>query len=88
MTEQMTRTIVVDADALVDLNHADWLAILRLGEGRLSAGLIELLDKVIVGGVMDKKWTELADEVGALNRAIDQLVNPTEPASGKNSEGG
>ena len=87
MTEEQQRPVVIDADALVNLNHADWWAIIRLGEGRLSSGLIELLDKVVVGGVMDRKWTELTREVAALNAAMNELVNPREPGTG-NSEGG
>ena len=84
MTEETeeVRTIEIDADALLELTHADWKAILLLGEGKLSASLIDLLDKVIVGGVMHKKWREMGAEVRALNMAMSQLVNPTEPASG------
>jgi len=88
MAEEQARPIVIDVDALVNLDHADWLAILRLGEGRLSAGLIELLEKVVVGGVMNRKWSELASEVRALNSAMDELVNPKDPSTGGNSEGG
>lgn len=83
-----TRTIVIDADALLEMTHADWLALLRLGEGQLTPGLIELLDRVVVGGVMGRKWVDLAAEVAALNRAVNELINPTEPATGKNSPRG
>lgn len=87
MTEEV-RTVVIDADALLDMTHEEWFAILRLGEGRLTSGLILLLERVVVGGVMEKKWNELGGEIRALNKAIDQLVNPTEPGTEGNSEGG
>jgi len=79
---QEVRTIEIDADALLEMTHADWKALLRLNEGRLSADLIDLLDKAVVGGVMHRKWSDLGAEVRALNMALDELVNPTEPATG------
>jgi hypothetical protein len=93
MAEERTQaveeiTVEINADALLDLSFEDWEAIFNVGDGQMSAQMIDVLDRVVVGGVRKRKWRNAPGVIRAFFQALNETANPTDRVTGKNSEGG
>ena len=54
----------------------------QAGTGALSrAALVDLLDRVVVGGASELPLTQLSEILEAIKKAVSELANPKAPAA-------
>lgn len=75
---------------LSSLKFSDWRLVLDAGNGRVSADLLDMIERSVVGGkeVLDAlPFTAMEDVIRAFGDAIKAATNPPD-TSGKASTGG